>query len=235
MTIYREFEDIIKDCDKIRIVNFLKTLFKGDSRGNGKFGGTEQQATDGITILGSVTLFTQDRRPKPILCCAKQMDGVLTERSSRRKQFDIAVKVLKENFIHPYMGNGPVQGSFTQGLFFFFDEPGNFRLSLVTCDIVSGKMELNNYRRQSFFIEAGKRNNTFRTRLCEKSPFSSFDDFKAAFDVEKLSDDFFREYKVFYEDIVQYITGKRIVKKIYQRAHVRTLSRNIRPVHKSIW
>lgn len=213
MTIYREFEDIIKDCDKIRIVNFLKTLFRGDSKGNGNFGGTDQQAADGITILGSVTLFTQDRRPKPILCCAKQMDGVLTERSSRRKQFDIAVKVLKENFIHPYMGNGPVQGSFTQGLFFFFDEPGNFRLSLVTCDIVSGKMELNNYRRQSFFIEAGKRNNTFRTRLCEKSPFSSFDDFKAAFDVEKLSDDFFREYKVFYEDIVQYITGKRIVKK----------------------
>lgn len=213
MTIYREFEDIIKDCDKIRIVNFLKTLFKGDSKGKGKFGGTEQPAADGITILGSVTLFTQDGHPKPILCCAKQMDGILTERSSRRKQFDIAVKVLKNNFINPYMGNGPIQGSFTQGLFFFFDEPGNFRLSLVTCDIVSGKMELNNYRRQSFFIEASKRNNTFRNRLCEQSPFPSFDDFKAAFDVEKLSDDFFREYKVFYEDIVQYITGFRYVEE----------------------
>ncbi len=213
MTIYREFEDIIKDCDKIRIVNFLKVLFRGDFKGNGKFGGTEQQAADGITILGSATLLTQDGRPKPILCCAKQMEGILTERSSRRKQFDIAVKVLKDNFINPYMGNGPVQGSFTQGLFFFFNESGNFRLSLVTCDIVSGKMELNNYRRQSFFVEAGKRNNTFRSRLCDKSPFPSFDDFKAAFDVEKLSDDFFREYKVFYEDIVQYITGARYVEE----------------------
>lgn len=208
---FDEYEDIIKDCDKIRIINFLKTIFTGDAKGNKKFGGTESSSAEGITILGSVTLPTTDGHTKPILCCAKQMDGILTERSSRRKQFDIAVKVLKDNFIVPYIGNGPVQGSFTQGLFFFFDEPGNFRLSLVTCDIVSGKMELNNYRRQSFFVEAGKRNNTFRTRLCKT--FSTFDELKSAFDVEKLSDDFFREYKAFYEDIVQYITGKRIVKK----------------------
>lgn len=218
MTIYREFEDIIKDCDKIRIVNFLKTLFRGDSRGNGKFGGTEQQATDDITILGSVTLFTQDGRPKPVLCCAKQMDGILTERSSRRKQFDIAVKVLKDNFVNPYMGNGPIQGSFTQGLFYFFDEPGNFRLSLVTAEISAGKMELNNYRRQSFFVEAGKNNKTFRTRLCKT--IANYDELKSAFDVEKLSDEFFREYKVFYEDIVQYITGARYIevkKNKYER------------------
>lgn len=218
MTAYPEFEAIIKNCDKIRIDNFLKTLFRGDSKGTGKFGGTEQQATDGVTILGTTTLFTQDGRPKPVLCCAKQMDGILTERSSRRKQFDIAVKVLKDNFVNPYMGNGPIQGSFTQGLFFFFDEPGNFRLSLVTAEISAGRMELNNYRRQSFFVEAGKNNKTFRTRLCKT--IANYDEFKSAFDVEKLSDEFFREYKVFYEDIVQYITGARYIevkKNKYER------------------
>ena len=215
---FDEYEDIIKDCDKIRIINFLKTIFTGDAKGNKKFGGTESSSAEGITILGSVTLPTTDGHTKPILCCAKQMDGILTERSSRRKQFDIAVKVLKDNFIVPYIGNGPVQGQFTQGLFFFFDEPGNFRLSLVTCDIVSGKMELNNYRRQSFFVEAGKNNKTFRTRLCKT--IANYDELKSAFDVEKLSDEFFREYKVFYEDIVQYITGARYIevkKNKYER------------------
>lgn len=218
MTTYPEFEAIIKNCDKNSIINFLKTIFRGDSKGNGKFGGTKQSASEGITILGSASLATQDGHKKPILCCAKQMDGVLTERSSRRKQFDIAVKVLKHNFTVPYMGNGPVQGSFTQGLFFFFDEPGNFRLSLVTCDIISGKMELSNYRRQSFFVEAGKNNKTFRTRLCKT--IANYDELKSAFDVEKLSDEFFREYKVFYEDIVQYITGARYIevkKNKYER------------------
>jgi len=213
-----EFEAIIKNCDKLRVVNFLKTIFPGKNGDKAKFDGTELPAAEGITILGSVTLLTSDGRSKPILCCAKQMDGILTERSSRRRQFDAAVKVLKENFNHAYAGNGTVQGAFTQGLFFFFDEPGNFRLSLVTAEISAGKMELNNYRRQSFFVEAGKNNKTFRTRLCKT--IANYDELKSAFDVEKLSDEFFREYKVFYEDIVQYITGARYIevkKNKYER------------------
>ena len=206
-----EYEAIIKNCDKQRIVNFLKTIFPGKGNANAKFGGTEEGAADGITILGSVTLLTGDGRPKPVLCCAKQMDGMLTERSSRRKQFDAAVKILKGQLSTRYSGHGTTPAPFTQGLFFFFDEQGNFRLSLVTAEISAGKMELNNYRRQSFFVEAGKNNKTFRTRLCKA--IANYDELKSAFDVEKLSDEFFREYKVFYEDIVQYITGARFIKK----------------------
>jgi len=230
MAIYREYEEIIKDCDKNCIVKFLKTIFPGETRKGkvvGKFGGAEQKTRiDGLNILGSVTLETSDGRSKPIICCAKQMDGVLSERSSRRKQFDDSVTVLKEVFVKPYVGNGSVEGSFTQGLFFFFDNTGNFRLSLVTSEIVNGKQELNNYRRQSFFVEAGARNNTFRTRLCgehSSSKIKTYEDLKCAFDVEKLSDDFFREYKVFYEDIVQYVTGARYVevkKNKYERTEM---------------
>ncbi|SHK79458.1 TaqI-like C-terminal specificity domain-containing protein [Fibrobacter sp. UWEL] len=225
MPTYPEFDAIIKDCDKNCIVKFLKTIFPGETRKGkvvGKFGGAEQKTRiDGLNILGSVTLETSDGRSKPIICCAKQMDGVLSERSSRRKQFDDSVTVLKEVFVKPYVGNGSVEGAFTQGLFFFFDDKGNFRLSLVTSEIVNGKQELNNYRRQSFFVEAGARNNTFRTRICKK--IAAYEDLKSAFDVEKLSDDFFREYKVFYEDIVQYVTGARYIevkKNKYERTEM---------------
>ncbi|PBC74812.1 Eco57I restriction-modification methylase domain-containing protein [Fibrobacter intestinalis] len=221
----REFEEIIKDCDKIRIVNFLKTLFPGETRKGkiiAKFGGSEQKTRmDGLNILGSVILETSDGRSKPVICCAKQMGGILSERSSRRKQFDESVAVLKDVFAKPYVGSGPVEGAFTQGLFFFFDELGNFRLSLVSAEISAGKMELNNYRRQSFYVEAGARNNTFRTRICKK--ISAYEDLKNAFDVEKLSDDFFREYKVFYKDIVQYVTGARYIevkKNKYERTEM---------------
>ncbi|GEM_PF-2306601 len=220
-----EFEAIIKNCAKLQIVAFLKTIFPGSVKAGktfAKFGGSEQKTcVDGLNILGAVQLFTADDRLMPILCCAKQMDGTLTERSSRRKQFDESVKVLKEVFAHPYAGNGAMQGAFTQGLFFFFDMDGNFRLSLVTSEIVNGKQELNNYRRQSFFVSAGARNNTFRTRICKK--IGSYEDLKNAFDVEKLSDEFFHEYKVFYEDIVQYVTGARYIevkKNKYERAEM---------------
>lgn len=201
----QEYEALINSCDKESAVRFLRTVFGKE------FGGKEESAAEGINIVGSVTLADADGRPKPILCCFKAMEKNLTERSSRRKQFDDSVKVLKQAFANPYMGNGPVNGVFTQGLFFFCDGNGNFRLSLVTSEIANGKHELNNYRRQSFFVESKERNNTFRHRLCKR--ISNFFELKEAFNVEKLSDDFFKEYKVFYEDIVQYITGARFVEE----------------------
>ena len=201
----QEYEALINSCNKENAVHFLRTVFGKE------FGGKEEKAAEGINIIGSATLSDADGRPKPVLCCFKAMEKDLTERSSRRKQFDDSVRVLKQAFVRPYMGNGPVNGVFTQGLFFFCDDNGNFRLSLVTSEISNGKQELNNYRRQSFFVESKERNNTFRHRLCKR--ISNFAELKEAFNVEKLSDDFFKEYKVFYEDIVQYITGARFVEE----------------------
>ena len=43
-------------------------------------------------------------------------------------------------------------------------------------------------------------------------PAITVDDMLDAFSVEALSKEFFAEYKVFYEDFVQYITGKRYIK-----------------------
>lgn len=43
--------------------------------------------------------------------------------------------------------------------------------------------------------------------------FLSLDDFDEAFSVEKLSKEFFKNYKDAYEDFVQFITGKRYAKK----------------------
>ena len=43
--------------------------------------------------------------------------------------------------------------------------------------------------------------------------FLSLDDFEEAFSVEKLSKEFFKNYKDAYEDFVQFLTGKRYAKK----------------------
>lgn len=42
---------------------------------------------------------------------------------------------------------------------------------------------------------------------------ATHDDLTKAFEVEALSDEFFAEYKIFYEDFVQYITGIRYIKQ----------------------
>src|SRR5690606_32303149 len=43
--------------------------------------------------------------------------------------------------------------------------------------------------------------------------FLTLDDFEEAFSVEKLSKEFFKNYKEAYEDFVQFLTGKRYGKK----------------------
>lgn len=47
----------------------------------------------------------------------------------------------------------------------------------------------------------------------QKTSNKTLDSITKAFDVEALSDEFFYEYKVLYDDIVQWITGQRIIKK----------------------
>ena len=51
------------------------------------------------------------------------------------------------------------------------------------------------------------------TAISNKGSKATLDDVKEAFSVEKLSSSFFDEYKMQYENFVEYFTGKRLVKK----------------------
>lgn len=50
------------------------------------------------------------------------------------------------------------------------------------------------------------------SKLQDKASNATLDDVKEAFSVEKMSGDFFREYKEHYQDFVQFLTGKRLEK-----------------------
>lgn len=52
--------------------------------------------------------------------------------------------------------------------------------------------------------------------------FLSLDEFEEAFSVEKLSKEFFAKYKEIYEDFVEFITGKRYIKKGNKWAEIKT-------------
>ena len=52
-----------------------------------------------------------------------------------------------------------------------------------------------------------------RFDVLQKEKRKTLDTITKAFDVEALSEEFFKEYKVMYDDIVQWITGQRIIKK----------------------
>ncbi|MBO4319871.1 MAG: N-6 DNA methylase [Treponema sp.] len=109
---------------------------------------------------------------------------------------------------------------------FYSNKSHNWRLSLITTDyeVVNDKVKplYSNPRRFSFRLGAECKAHTPQTMLFKKGPINRhtengreitvLEDLKSRFALEVVSKQFFNEYKVFYEDFVQYITGNRYVK-----------------------
>ena len=109
---------------------------------------------------------------------------------------------------------------------FYSDESHSWRLSLITTDysVENGKIktEHSNPRRFSFKLGEDCKAHTpeemlfKKGQVCEHSEngktVTAIEDLKNRFALEVVSKQFFDEYKVFYEDFVQYITGNRYVK-----------------------
>jgi len=139
--------------------------------------------------LGEAELDNDKQEELLIFCC--QYKGQLSERSAKKKQYEIAKKVLKEDF-----KDGAI--------FVFYDETGNFRLSFIRQQYDEKKQKFSTWKRYTYFVEQDRQNKTFKNRINACS-FRSLDEIQEAFSVEPLN-------KEFYQDIVKYffelISGK---------------------------
>ncbi|MBR3087100.1 MAG: hypothetical protein IKH04_11945 [Kiritimatiellae bacterium] len=139
-------------------------------------------------LLGFVTTLADGDANRPLVVAAVRMKRELTERTSRLVQFVYAKKVLQGAIAKGALG---FSGIPSQGLFFFHDANGCFRLSLVTAEVERRKLKWNEAKRQSFFVEPDAANNIVRRRLAD--PIRSFADLKNAFSVEQLTKEFYRK------------------------------------------
>ena len=101
----------------------------------------------------------------------------LTARSSKKKQFDIAKRILKEDF-----KDGAI--------FIFHDAAGNFRFSFIRKNYGSITSKYSNWKRFTYYVEQGKTNRTFRERI-GNGDFSSLESIREAFSVEPLNKEFY--------------------------------------------
>ena len=109
---------------------------------------------------------------------------------------------------------------------FYSLESNSWRFSLITTDysFEDGKLKrtYSNPRRFSFKLGKDCKRHTpeqmlfskgqIRERTENGKTLTVIEDLKSRFAIEVVSNEFFNEYKVFYEDFVQYITGNRFVK-----------------------
>ncbi len=134
-----------------------------------------------------------------LILFACKYNGELTERSSKKSQFDIAKTVLKQDF-----KDGAI--------FVFYDEIGNFRFSFIKRFYGDTKQKFTNWKRYTYFVSKAQTNRTFIERIT-KYDFTTLDSILEAFSVEKLSKQFFNDYKVHYQQFVLFLTGTIYEKK----------------------
>ncbi|MCM8569702.1 N-6 DNA methylase [Gramella jeungdoensis] len=113
-----------------------------------------------------------------VFSCAYRSE--LTARSAKKQQFEIAKKILTEDF-----KDGAI--------FIFYDDAGNFRFSFIRKNYGSETSKYSNWKRFTYYVDPLKKNQTFRTRM-ESCRFDSLDSIQNCFSVEPLS-------KKFYEDL----------------------------------
>lgn len=111
--------------------------------------------------------------------------GDLTERSSKKAQFELAKKLLKNDF-----KDGAI--------FIFYDENGNFRFSFIRRNYGDKVNKFSNWKRFTYYVTPNATNNTFTDRIGNCS-FTSLDEIQDAFSVEKLNKEFYQNIaKAFY-------------------------------------
>ena len=115
----------------------------------------------------------------------------------------VGLRNLVKSLINPNWGE-------FDAAFAVFASDSDWRLSFI-CDIKEEKTAP-----KRFTYVFGEKSLLYRTPVSRLSAIQgsvTFASLKEAFSVEKVSKDFFREYREIYADFVQYLTGNRYVKK----------------------
>lgn len=118
----------------------------------------------------------------------------LSERSGKKNQFKKAKQILKD------------LSSYSAGIFIFFDSVGNFRFSLVYPEAIGTKREWSNFRRYTYFVSKEFTNKTFLQKIGNVD-FSTFEKVKDVFSVEKVTKEFYSEYRKLFDSLVKELSG----------------------------
>ncbi len=142
----------------------------------------------GLFKLGSID-FPDGRR---LIALAGQVETELTSQSGKQKQYEIARKILKDEF-------------FNAGIFVFHDQAGHFRFSLITAQYKGARREFSSFRRYTYFVSPDSASHTFVNQI-GKADFASIEAIVDAFSVEPVTNEFFREYKRIFEEAESHLS-----------------------------
>ncbi|MDO8663770.1 MAG: hypothetical protein Q7K28_02965, partial [Candidatus Wildermuthbacteria bacterium] len=128
-----------------------------------------------------------------LIVCTFQAKQSLSERSGKKAQYEKGKKILKDT-------------QSDAGIFIFYDQTGNFRFSLIYPETIGNRRQWSSFRRFTYFVSREFTNKTFLQRIGDNE-FSSIDKIKDAFSVEKVTKEFYLEYRKLYESLVKELSS----------------------------
>lgn len=135
----------------------------------------------------------QFTKTEKLIVCAFQVKQSLSERSGKKAQYEKGKKILKDT-------------QSDAGIFIFYDQTGNFRFSLIYPETIGNRRQWSSFRRFTYFVSREFTNKTFLQRIVDNE-FSSIEKIKDAFSVEKVTKEFYLEYRKLFESLVKNLSS----------------------------
>jgi len=184
-----KLEEIIESADIKEFSQFfrLKTRAEGNFRlSNERLSQYDDADFFDFVKLGQIE-FSESQR---LLVASAKVGRDLSERSGKKAQYEKAKRILRELSVY------------SAGIFIFYDDGGNFRFSLVYPEAVGTKREWSNFRRFTYFVSKELTNKTFLQRVGD-GDFSTLEKIKDAFSVEKVTKEFYLEYRKLFDSLME--------------------------------
>ena len=126
-----------------------------------------------------------DNQIERLIIVTSNIQRDLTERSSKKSQYEKAKKILRDFNIYD------------AGIFIFYDNSKNFRFSLVYEQPIGTRRVFSNFKRFTYYVSKELTNKTFLSQIGD-GDFSTLEKIKEAFSVEKVTKEFFNELSHWY-------------------------------------
>lgn len=180
-----KFQKLIDDFSAASLAEILKShdFFRVQQNPLPTF--NDKQFTD-FSQLGD---FDLEDNVNIIVICSRSLTP-LNERASRKTQYDLGKKILK---------NFPKARA---GIFVYYDSKGGFRMSLIYADYVGTKVNYSTFRRFTYFVSKQQKNVTFLQQVASLK-FTNFKELKELFSVEKVTKEFFKNYRDLFIEILE--------------------------------
>jgi len=177
----KKLQDLTRNFHPDKIVPFINEKNNAISRARESLSRfDDEDFKDGVK-LGEIP-FSQN---ESMIICAFKVKKTLSERSGKKAQFNKAIKILdifeKDSSI-----------------FVFYDHNGNFRISLIYLIYKGKKREKSNFQRFTYYVSPELTNKTFLQQV-DGCDFSSLNAIQEAFSVEKVTNQFFAEFRSIFD------------------------------------